>query len=71
MSPLLCSQRIGEAYQILSDPQLRAAYDTRGKEAVDSAPKMDAGTVPYSTVQYSTVQYSTVHYSAAHYSAAH
>jgi curved DNA-binding protein CbpA len=48
---LVSSQRIGEAYQILSDPQLRAAYDTRGKEAVDSAPKMDAGTAQQSTVQ--------------------
>jgi DnaJ-class molecular chaperone len=27
-------QKIGEAYQILSDPKLRVAYDTRGKEAI-------------------------------------
>jgi hypothetical protein len=47
-SLLWSPQRIGEAYQILSDPQLRAAYDTRGKEAVDSAPKMDAGTAQQS-----------------------
>jgi curved DNA-binding protein CbpA len=36
-------QLIGEAYQILSDERLRQAYDERGKEAVDSSPKMDAG----------------------------
>eukprot|EP00596_Hydrurales_sp_CCMP1899_P002137 CAMPEP_0119050066 /NCGR_PEP_ID=MMETSP1177-20130426/68019_1 /TAXON_ID=2985 /ORGANISM="Ochromonas sp, Strain CCMP1899" /LENGTH=481 /DNA_ID=CAMNT_0007028037 /DNA_START=116 /DNA_END=1558 /DNA_ORIENTATION=- len=38
-------QKIGEAYQILSDPKLRVAYDTRGKEAVESAPKMDASAI--------------------------
>ena len=31
---------------MLSDPKLRTAYDSRGKEAVDAAPKMDAGTLP-------------------------
>lgn len=36
-------QQIGEAYQVLSDERLRAAYDSKGKEAVDAAPKMDAG----------------------------
>jgi hypothetical protein len=35
-------QKIGEAYTILSDPQLRTAYDNRGKDAVANAPKMDA-----------------------------
>ena len=35
-------QMIGEAYQVLSDERLRAAYDSKGKEAVDSSPKMDA-----------------------------
>ena len=36
-------QKVGEAYQILSDERMRMAYDTKGKEAVDSAPKLDAG----------------------------
>jgi hypothetical protein len=36
-------QKIGEAYQVLSDERLRAAYDSRGKDAVENQPKMDAG----------------------------
>lgn len=28
---------------MLSDPKLRNAYDSRGQDAVDAAPKMDAG----------------------------
>ena len=35
-------QKVGEAYQVLSDERLRTAYDAKGKEAVDSSPKMDA-----------------------------
>lgn len=35
-------QRIGEAYQILSDEKLRANYDAQGKAGVDDAPKMDS-----------------------------
>jgi hypothetical protein len=35
-------QKIGEAYQILSDEKLRASYDAGGKEGVGDAPKMDS-----------------------------
>ena len=35
-------QKIGEAYQCLSDERLRQQYDARGKEAVDSSSKMGA-----------------------------
>lgn len=35
-------QKIGEAYQVLSDEKLRASYDLRGKEGVEDAPKMDS-----------------------------
>jgi len=35
-------QQIGEAYQILSDDNLRAAYDRDGKGAVDDAPRVDS-----------------------------
>jgi curved DNA-binding protein CbpA len=35
-------QKIGEAYQVLSDEQLRANYDSRGKDGVEGAPKMDS-----------------------------
>jgi hypothetical protein len=35
-------QKVGEAYQILSDERLRTAYDSRGKEAVEGQGKMDA-----------------------------
>jgi len=35
-------QKIGEAYQILSDEKLRANYDAAGREGVGDAPKMDS-----------------------------
>ena len=35
-------QKIGEAYQVLSDDQLRANYDNNGKDGVEGAPKMDS-----------------------------
>jgi len=35
-------QAVGEAYQILSDEQLRANYDKHGRAGVDAAPKMDS-----------------------------
>jgi curved DNA-binding protein CbpA len=35
-------QKIGEAYQVLSDEQLRANYDNHGKDGVEGAPKMDS-----------------------------
>jgi len=38
-------QKIGQAYQVLSDESLRASYDSQGKEGVDSAPKMDSATL--------------------------
>ena len=34
--------KIGEAYQILSDEQLRYNYDQQGKEGVEGAPQMDS-----------------------------
>lgn len=36
-------QKIGEAYQVLSDEKLRHRYDQHGKDGVDEAPKMDPG----------------------------
>lgn len=36
-------QKIGEAYQVLSDERMRANYDAGGKEGVEGAPKMDSG----------------------------
>jgi hypothetical protein len=36
-------QKIGEAYQVLSDEQLRANYDQGGKDGVEGAPKMESG----------------------------
>lgn len=38
-------QKIGQAYQVLSDDHLRANYDNQGKEGVDDAPKMDSATL--------------------------
>lgn len=38
-------QKIGQAYQILGDDHKRAEYDTRGKEAVDKNPGVDASTL--------------------------
>jgi len=35
-------QKIGEAYQVLSDDRLRSQYDTKGKEAVNDSNKMGA-----------------------------
>jgi curved DNA-binding protein CbpA len=35
-------QMIGEAYQILSDPKLRANYDSHGKNGVEQTAKMDS-----------------------------
>ena len=36
-------QKIGEAYQVLSDEKLRQRYDQLGKDGVEEAPKMDPG----------------------------
>ena len=38
-------QRIGEAYQVLSDEKTRARYDQSGKDGVAESPKVDAGTL--------------------------
>lgn len=38
-------QKIGEAYQILSDDALRSTYDKKGKSGVDGRQIMDAGTL--------------------------
>lgn len=35
-------QKIGAAYQVLSDPALRKKYDTHGKQAVEDVPFMDS-----------------------------
>ena len=35
-------QKIGEAYQVLSDDNLRASYDTGGISGVEGAPKLDS-----------------------------
>jgi len=37
-------QKVGEAYQVLSNPQLRAKYDAQGKEDLDSMNFMDSST---------------------------
>jgi curved DNA-binding protein CbpA len=34
--------KVGEAYQILSDEQLRYNYDHKGREGVEGAPQMDS-----------------------------
>ena len=36
-------QKIGEAYQVLSDEKLRANYDAGGKDGVEGVPKVDSG----------------------------
>ena len=38
-------QKIGEAYQILSDDRLRSIYDQSGKDGISGAPKMDASSL--------------------------
>lgn len=38
-------QKIGHAYQVLSDESLRANYDRGGKDGVEDAPKMDSSTL--------------------------
>ena len=38
-------QKIGEAYQVLSDEKLRANYDEGGKTNVEDAPKLDSSTL--------------------------
>eukprot|EP00924_Labyrinthula_sp_SR-Ha-C_P013941 maker-scaffold_5-snap-gene-18.60-mRNA-1 protein AED:0.01 eAED:0.01 QI:233/1/1/1/1/1/2/329/579 len=38
-------QKIGAAYQVLSEPTLRAKYDRQGKGAVEDAPVVDAATM--------------------------
>ena len=36
-------QKVGEAYQVLSNPTLRSKYDVQGKEATEGADFMDSG----------------------------
>lgn len=38
-------QKIGSAYQILSDDNLRAAYDKKGKEAIENTNVIDAASL--------------------------
>lgn len=38
-------QKIGEAYQVLSDDKLRTQYDSKGKDAVDASTKMGASSM--------------------------
>jgi DnaJ-domain-containing protein 1 len=38
-------QKIGQAYQILSDEKLRENYDLQGNEGVENVPKMDSSTL--------------------------
>ena len=35
-------QKVGEAYQVLSDPELRKKYDSRGKDGLGDIPVVDA-----------------------------
>ena len=35
-------QKVGEAYQVLSDPELRKKYDSRGKDGLGDIPVIDA-----------------------------
>merc|ERR1719498_643737 len=37
-------QKIGEAYQVLSNEESRAKYDARGKDGLDEMSFMEAGT---------------------------
>lgn len=38
-------QKIGEAYQVLSDEKLRSNYDHGGKDGVEGAPKLDSSSL--------------------------
>jgi DnaJ-domain-containing protein 1 len=38
-------QKIGQAYQVLSDEAVRAKYDASGTDGVEDAPKMDSSTL--------------------------
>ena len=38
-------QKVGEAYQVLSDDRLRENYDASGKDGVEDAPKMESATM--------------------------
>jgi len=43
--PTVCLQLLGEAYQVLSDPQKRADYDRFGKQGISGTPMMDPSTL--------------------------
>ena len=38
-------QKVGEAYQVLSDEKLRSNYDSHGKDGINDAPKMDSASL--------------------------
>jgi len=38
-------QKIGQAYQVLADPKLRHAYDTKGKSAIEGQHSLEASTI--------------------------